>query len=90
MIWSIPYQNYFTVCSTLPSFANGNYVVSPQPVDGVIVEGDVLNYTCDENYYFGGSNILTCTSDGTLIGDLGRCYRGEKMFCCRKLLFVFA
>ena len=54
-------------------------MVSPQPVDGVIVQGDVLNYTCDENYYFGGSNILTCTSDGTLIGDLGRCYRGEIM-----------
>ena len=65
--------------------ANGNYMVSPQPVDGVIVQGDVLNYTCDENYYFDGSNILTCTSDGTLIGDLGSCLRGEKMLISKSL-----
>ena len=77
---SINYLNYFTVCSTPPpSVTNGSYILSPQLIDGLIVEGDVLSYTCDENYYFGGSNILTCTSNGTLIGDLGICYRGEKV-----------
>ena len=60
-------------------------MVSPQPVDGVIVEGDVLSYTCDETYNFGGSNILTCSSDGTLIGDLGICYRGEKVLVSQTL-----
>ena len=69
-----------TVCEPPPSLNFSTYNITTRVYYDNLIEGVVITYTCDENYFFGGNNLLECASNGTWSGDIGSCYRSKQFF----------
>ena len=63
-------------CDNLSIPTNGNISSCSSGKVGVGYEGDICNFTCDNDYHLTGSHTRTCQGNGTWNGTDTMCKRG--------------